>query len=167
VNLLPGARQKYAPTVLTQAEVDSLVLAGVTRVLRHSEAVGVPVNDSAVLPPVPITTSTKLMKLDPANADVQNLLLVEWRQPAADVAGGRTFLAFGVGPQCTICNGKGGLMRDAPMHQDTDPGRFYNRFVVIFATAQSPGEKAVFVGAVGPDGDSMGTHLKEFITSEE
>jgi prepilin-type N-terminal cleavage/methylation domain-containing protein len=174
-NLLPGAKEKYVPTTLTQAELNSLALAGVTRVLRHDETAGVPVNDSAILPAVTLTTSTQVMKFDVTHAEVQGVLLKEWRQPVEEVLGTsgtgtdatRTYLAFGIGPQCTLCNGKNGLMRDAPLHQDTDPGRFYNRFVVIFATSKEPGEKAFFVGAVGPDGDTMGSHVREFLSSEE
>ncbi|GIW82279.1 MAG: hypothetical protein KatS3mg105_4086 [Gemmatales bacterium] len=170
-HLLPGAKQKYVPATLTQNEVDSLILAGIEQVLRHDESADVPVNDSAVLPPVVLTTSTPVMKFDVTNLEVQKVLLDEWRQTPDDVLGPSgdgsdalsTYVVFGVGPRCTICNGKTGLMRDAPIHQDTDPGRFYNRFVVVFATSKEPGEKAVFVGAVGPDGDTMGTHLKEFI----
>lgn len=174
-HLLPGALVKFTPMNLTQAEVDSLKISGVTRVLRHDETAGVPVNESATMPAVTLTTSTQVMKLDVTHAEVQDLLMREWRQPVEDVLGNsgtgsdaaRTHVALGVGPQCTLCNGKSGLMRDAPLHQDTDPGRFYNRLVVIFATSKQAGEKAVFVGAVGPDGDSMGAHIREFITSEE
>jgi prepilin-type N-terminal cleavage/methylation domain-containing protein len=170
--LLPGARAKYIPTTLTQAEIDSLNLAGVTRVLRHDETAGVDVNDSAVLPAVALTTATPVMRMDVTNAEVQGVLLREFRQDIADVGtdntdGARTYLVFGVGPQCTICNGKAGVMRDAPLHQDTDPGRFYTRFVVVFATSREAGEKAELIGVVGPDGDTMATHVREFLTSPE
>lgn len=168
-NLLPGALAKYQPTTITAAEIDSLILAGITSVLRHDATAGVSINDSGILPPVVITPATPVMRLNLTNAEVQDLLLREFRRPADEVTGAtpRNFLVFGVGPQCTICNGKAGVVRDAPLHQDTDPGRFYNRFVVIFATSTDSGEKAEFIGVVGPDGDTMATHIKEFITSEE
>lgn len=167
--LLPGTTKYILAGALTPEEVASLDLVGVRRVWRHDEAAE-DVNSSADLTLGPVTIGTTaglLLKLDPTNPDVQNLLIKEFRQDPADVAGNRTYLVFGVGPQCTICNGKAGVMRDAPLHQDTDPGRFYNRLVVIFATSKTAGEKAELIGVVGPDGDSMAAHLREFFSSPE
>jgi len=173
--LLPGAHAKYLVANITQVEVDSLNLAGVTRVVRNIDAPDTLPSDTGNLPAVAIETSTGLLRLDVTNAEVQGVLLREFRQDPLDVLGAagdgsnarRTYLVFGIGTQCTICNGKAGVMRDAPLHQDTDPGRFYNRFVVIFATSKIAGDKADFIGAVGPDGDTMATHMNEFFKSEE
>jgi prepilin-type N-terminal cleavage/methylation domain-containing protein len=162
--LLPLAKIRYLPAQLTALELQSFQRVGINRVVTQDEAsTGLPGDadmnpDGTVFQTVTLAAGTWLLKLDRTNPD--NLAtLAEFHADLTDP--NRNFYVFGIGPACTII-GEGGVTLDAPLHQDNDPGTFYNRFVVIFAPDPAGDDRAKLIGTLGPDGDSMRKHINEF-----
>lgn len=161
--LLPNAIVRYTPQVLTAQEATSFQLVGISTVATQDEGSANLPSDADVNPDatpfglVTLAAGSTLLKMDTTNADNQATL----REFHVDPLDGRNYYVLGIGPACTII-GEGGVTLDAPLHQDTSPTLYYNRFVVIFAPDPTGADKAKLVGTIGPDGDSMRKHINEF-----
>ncbi|OAI46895.1 hypothetical protein AYO44_10590 [Planctomycetaceae bacterium SCGC AG-212-F19] len=173
ISYLPGTVDLIADSP-TATEVAALQAAGVGNVHYLSAAPGVDpwtptFNPYATQPtpggpkpaPIAITTSTKLVFLDPAT----NAAALKMGQ-----SGTGRYVVMGLGKRCTLV---GKVATDAPVHFGDGPqlnaANFYMRFAAVFKVSDTnPGvviNQAVFVGAVGIHDDGIAgtdSHLEEY-----
>jgi type II secretory pathway pseudopilin PulG len=168
---LPIAGQSYIGVgPYTAGEVASLASSGVTQVWEHLATV--PTGTSATegyAAAAPVTIGTSAGRVTLTAAKVSDALGFQVVNKANAKFGfttnpgdHTTFVVYGLGSGNELI---GDTMADAPLHYDDkngDPTATYQRFLAVFAVDNTGAEAAYLVGFIGPDGESIRDHLKDF-----
>ncbi len=111
-------------------------------------------------PPITLSTATSLLFVNPLH--VQQVLNAE----AGVIPPVGTYVAFGVGPTCTLVGQANGGIAEAPIHfsetEGGNPARVYARYFVIYRV---DGNTARYMGAAAPSSgglENVNDHLAEF-----
>jgi type II secretory pathway pseudopilin PulG len=154
---LPIAGQSYIGVgPYTAGEVASLASSGVTQVWEHLATV--PTGTSATegyAAAAPVTIGTSAGRVTLTAAKVSDAL-------GFQVVNKANAVVYGLGSGNELI---GDTMADAPLHYDDkngDPTATYQRFLAVFAVDNTGAEAAYLVGFIGPDGESIRDHLKDF-----
>jgi prepilin-type N-terminal cleavage/methylation domain-containing protein len=142
---------------LTQAEVDSLRAAGITKVWTPTgtDLVANPYGTATSGSTLTATTSTVAVLSAAAKYRLYN-------DGDGTTSGGAKYVVFGLGPKCDMI-GKPGGMPEAPLHFSDekstggDPNKTYARYGLVFRISDGTGplKRAQFVGTLALHEDAL------------
>lgn len=170
-------KNAFTPYTLLANDVASLKAAGITTVYNMATVTSGGTTSATfpgtVLPAVTLSTSTPVVSVSPqlllGNVTDANGNNVYGLGPAAsiDTSGNSTYIALGVGANCTIVGAANGGVAEAPVRGDptaaADLNSMYGRYVAIFKVDTAGGTAATLVGCGCPGGNGLGT--VEWLTS--
>jgi Tfp pilus assembly protein PilE len=160
-------KDALTPYQLTATDVKSLKAAGITTVYNMADtATGASATfPGTVTPVVPLVKDVKLLRVSAdlltgnvADSDGNN---VYGLLSPANVDAAATYIALGVGANCTLVGAANGGVAEAPIrgmpNNSADLNTKYGRYVAIFKVDTAGGSAATMVGCGCPGGNGMGT----------
>lgn len=167
---IPASPRKLVVTTtgLTNGEVRSLSRLGIGTMLDlDSTSTSIPGSRFAI--ERPIAQGQQFATINVADGDGSDLVDYIYPQnkvkstanptgtPGA-IPSGKRLLVVGVGPRNTMI---GDVVQDAPFYSNTDPAKYYHRFLAVFEISDS-GSRAELKAVVGADADRLDEEINDF-----
>jgi len=165
---IPASPHKLtvSPTGFTDGEIRSLSRLGIGTLLDLN-------GDPSALPgnrftqQRPLAIGGNFATLNPADGDAvaiinhiypQNKLTGTPAGVSGAIPSGKRLLVVGVGPNNAMI---GDVIQDTPFYSNTDPAKYYHRFLAIFEISDG-GSRAELKAVVGADADRLDEEINDF-----
>jgi type II secretory pathway pseudopilin PulG len=163
----------FTPYTLTATDVTSLSGAGITTVYSMDTSTGASATfPGTVTPGVALAVGTKLVSVSTSLLSGNlsdgggNPVNITGLGPASNFDPAFTYVALGVGANCSIVGAADGGVVEAPIrgqpNSNADLNKMYGRYVAIYKVDTAGGSAATLVGCGCPGGNGLGT--VEFLT---
>jgi prepilin-type N-terminal cleavage/methylation domain-containing protein len=162
---IPASPEKLVVTStgLSDGEVRSLSRLGIGTMLDLGSDTGaIPGNRFTVVRP--IATGDQFATINVGDEDGEAIIDHIYPQnrlstgSAGAIPAGKRLIVFGVGPLNTMI---GDVVQDTPFYSNTDPAKYYHRFLAIFEIDDGGG-RAELKAVVGADADRLDEEINDF-----